>query len=322
MKAITIKTPVDITPDQDIHDLVSDWHKQLDLRTAAGEISPNTAASYKRGWEKFHSWLMEQDVNQVDANTVRAWIAGMKSDYTPNTINAWLGGVRAFFAWGVGARRLAVNPTEGVRSARRNGASKTHRRAILTNAEVRRVLSQPDRSTPTGKRDYAILCLMAFTAIRTAEVHRADVSDLRTEGNRLVLYVQGKGRPDKSELVVIANPEVETALHDWLSVRGGNPGALFVSLSHRTGGKRLALRSIRDIVTGYFRSAGVVGENKTTHSLRHTAITSAVTHGAPVQKVKNMARHSSIDTTMIYYHEIDRIEDPAEGYINYDMKAR
>lgn len=324
MKAITVSTPTDITPDQDVLGLVQDWHSQLDLQVGAGEISPITAQSYQRGWAKFYSWLVDQDCTQVDSNTIREWQKTLRdkpTPHTPNTINAWLAGVRAFFAWAVGARRLAANPCEGVRGAYRNGTSKKHRRDILTNAEVKRVLSMPDRSTPAGKRDYAILGLMVYTAVRSVEVHRADLSDLRTEGDRLVLYVLGKGKDDK-ELVVIAHPDLEQALHEWLAVRGGYPGALFTSLSPRTHGKRLSLRGIRDIVTGYYKRAGLAGGNKTTHSLRHTAITNAVLHGAPVQKVKSMARHASIETTMIYYHEVDRIEDPAEGYINYDMRSR
>lgn len=206
---------------------------------------------------------------------------------------------------------------------KRNGTNKRHRRDTLTDEEMRRVLSQPDRSTPGGARDAAFLALMAYTAVRTVEVHRADLGDLRTESGRLVLHVQGKGRDDKSDLVVIAHPEVESALRDWLSVRGGYPGPLFTSLSPRTRGGRLSLPALRQLVKGYFRAAGVVGDNKTTHSLRHTAITNAVRHNAPIQKVsRELARHTSIDTTMIYYHEVDRMEDPAEGYINYDMRAR
>mgnify|MGYP001594548589 CR=1 FL=1 len=56
----------------------------------------------------------------------------------------------------------------------------------------------------------------------------------------------------------------------------------------------------------------------TPHSLRHTAITKAVKRGAPVQKGQAMARHANISTTMIYYHETDRVENPAEEYIQYN----
>ena len=110
--------------------------------------------------------------------------------------------------------------------------------------------------------------------------------------------------------------DAELALRDWLSIRGSDEGALFVSLSNRSNGERLCLRAIRGIVKKYYKLAGIVG-NKTTHSLRHTAITKAISAGVPIQKVKGLARHSSIETTMIYFHELDRLEDPAEAYIIY-----
>jgi integrase/recombinase XerC/integrase/recombinase XerD len=74
---------------------------------------------------------------------------------------------------------------------------------------------------------------------------------------------------------------------------------------------------LREIIKGYFSNAGVHGKNKSTHSLRHTAITNAIRHNAPAEKVRGMARHASLDTLMIYYHETDRIDDPAEKYIDY-----
>jgi integrase/recombinase XerC/integrase/recombinase XerD len=78
---------------------------------------------------------------------------------------------------------------------------------------------------------------------------------------------------------------------------------------------------LRQIVKGYFAEAGIVGDDKTTHSLRHTAITSAIRHHAPAEKVKGMSRHASLDTLMIYYHEADRVDDPAEEYIKYTGKS-
>ena len=74
---------------------------------------------------------------------------------------------------------------------------------------------------------------------------------------------------------------------------------------------------MREIVKGYFNKAGIVG-NKTTHSLRHTAITKALQNGVSITRVsKQLARHANIDTTMIYVHEADRMSDPVEEHISY-----
>lgn len=63
------------------------------------------------------------------------------------------------------------------------------------------------------------------------------------------------------------------------------------------------------------KEAGIESERITAHSLRHTAVTLALLAGATVQEAQAMARHSSINTTMIYAHNIDRLETPAEGRI-------
>ncbi|MBI3242340.1 MAG: tyrosine-type recombinase/integrase [Chloroflexi bacterium] len=318
-KSLTVTQPKAVTQDADILALVGEWHAALDLQVSAGELSPTSAETYKRGMGKFITWAERRTT--VTDEAIREWKAALLSEgHKPGAVNTWLAGVRAFFAWAVGARRLIHNPAASVKGAKRTGTSKAHKRAALTDAEVLRVLAAPDRDTPAGKRDAAMLHLMAYTGARSVEVHRADVGDVRTEGGRLVLAVTGKGRAEADELIVIAHPDAEAALHDWLSARGNDPagGPLFTSLSNRARDERLSLRAIRGIVKAAYKAAGVVGKNKTTHSLRHTAITTAVKRGAPVQKVQAMARHANISTTMIYYHETDRVENPAEEYIQYN----
>ena len=71
------------------------------------------------------------------------------------------------------------------------------------------------------------------------------------------------------------------------------------------------------MVKDRFRLAGVVNGGKTTHSLRHSAISNAIRNGAEPIQVQAMARHQSFDTTLSYYHEISRTEKPAEDLIEY-----
>jgi integrase/recombinase XerC/integrase/recombinase XerD len=64
-----------------------------------------------------------------------------------------------------------------------------------------------------------------------------------------------------------------------------------------------------------------VGEQKTGHSVRHSAITNAIRNGASPMQVQAMARHASFDTTLGYYHEVSRLDDPAEDRVRYDGEA-
>lgn len=300
-----------------VAELVEAWRRALLLRVDAGELASNTAAAYIRGASKFLTWCDSEHVASVDGDTLRRWKAAqLGAGKKPATVNAWLAGVKALFAWAVETHRLQHNPAENVKGATRKGTTKKHARESLTDLEVKRVLAMPDSGTKAGKRDRAILALMVYTAARSVEVCRADLANLKTEAGRLVLYVTGKGHTEADELLVLANQNAQNALYDWLAVRGEQPGALFTSLSDRNSGERLSLRALRGMVKHYFRLAGVRG-NKTAHSLRHTAITKIILKGGSIQKAQSVARHKSVDTTMIYFHEVDRLSDPGEAFIDY-----
>jgi integrase/recombinase XerD len=295
--------------------LMPEWIADLAQRVDAQEISQDTANGYRRGASKFFTWLTDQ---HPTGEAIRTWKADLlKAGTRPASVNAWLAGLRSFFGWLAEVGQIPFNPAEQIKGATRKGTKKRHTRQALTDNEARRLLAQPDRSSKAGTRDYAILAIMLYTAARTIEVHRADVNDLTTQGGKLVLLVQGKGHMEKDDMLVLIGP-AENAMRDWLAARGKKPGPLFTSLSNKSQGERLSRSALREIVKGHFAAAGIHGENKTTHSLRHTAISAAIRHGAPAEKVRGMSRHASLDTLMIYYHENDRIEDPAEQYINYD----
>lgn len=230
-KALTVAPLRDIDVQADLHTLVQDWTASLSLRVNSGELSAASRRTYLEGVQRFIGWCVERSL--ITDDVIREWMADMRgAKFKPATVNTWLSALRAFFSWAVGARRLPYNPAEGIRGAKRTDSRK-HKRDALTSAEIRRVLAMPE-DTPVGKRDRAILYLMAYTGARTIEVHRADLGDLRTEGDRLVLNVRGKGHEEADEVIVITHPQAEAALHDWLSVRGNKPGPLFTSLSHRS----------------------------------------------------------------------------------------
>lgn len=306
----------DLQSAADVYRLVDLWQAWLQKRVEAGELAEQTRITYRNGMGRFIDWCYANHIQSVTNAVIMDWLADLRKSVKTGTANTWLSGLRAFTAWAVGAGQLPHDPCSGVKGATRRGAWKKRRHEMLTDAEMARLLACfPD--TPEGKRDRALIYLMAYTAARTIEIHRANVENLKTTAGQLVLEVQGKGQLEATDIVVLSHADAVNAVHDWLAVLGKQTGPLFTSLSNRTHGQRLALSTIRGLVKKAYRACGIVGESKSTHSLRHTAITNAIRHGAKVQKVQQMARHADISTTMIYYHETDRIDDPAEAYISY-----
>jgi len=301
-----------------VPDLIAEW---LNYEAGRGS-SDTTLTAYKKSIEVFRDWVIDnglQDPQVVKPSDIREFKKGLSDQYAPQTVNLRLSGVRSFFRFLVNTDRLPSNPAAEVQGMKRS-KTKRHKREELTSEEVRAVLHTCKDQSPQDKRDLAMLTLMAYCGLRSIEINRANMANLKTENDRLVLEVQGKGYKEADEIVIIPRDQ-ENVIHAWIAYRKeiGQEGPLFISLSNRTKGARLSLRAIRYIAKKRYAAAGVVGDKKSTHSLRHSAITNAIRNGASPMQVQAMARHASFDTTLGYIHSVNRIDNPAEDFIKYAM---
>ena len=224
------------------------------------------------------------------------------------TISLYLAATRRFFLW-LEQEGLYQNITLGIKGAKQDRMG--HKKDFLTAKMIKNALDGIN-----DKRDFAIFALAATCGLRTIEISRANIEDLRTLGDCTVLYVQGKGRADKSEFVKIPKP-VYKAIRDYLSERGQVKGnePLFISLSNRNLKGRLTTRRISGIIKQAMQKAGYNSPRLTAHSLRHSAVTIALMAGLSIHEVSAFARHSSIATTQIYSHEINRLYSQCENEV-------
>ncbi len=127
-----------------------------------------------------------------------------------------------------------------------------------------------------------------------------------------VLTIQGKGRREKDTFVVLG--EGSSSPHQGVPARPRMrrivPAAAAQPVRHLGGS--VTPRTVSKIVKDRLRAAGLDDAQLTAHSLRHTAVTFALMNGATAQQTQTMARHASIETTMLYAHNVDRLGCPAE----------
>jgi len=284
------------------------------------DVSDGSRDTYRRQLKQYVLWLEETGRREYLGQLRREDILGYKdglleSGKTVLSANGYLTAVRKFYTY-LEAEKLYPNIARGVKGYRK---PQNFNKDCLSREQVKDVLHALKTSSLEGLRDYAMVSLMARTALRDIEVSRAKVSDIRQESGESVLWIQGKGRDSKDAFVVLT-AAAEKPLRQWLQVRGEqSPDApLFCSLSDRNYGKALSTRSISRIVKEAFKSVGLDSERLTAHSLRHTAITLALRGGASLQQAQAMARHSDPKTTMVYVHNLTRVQDGAEKYIDYD----
>ena len=220
---------------------------------------------------------------------------------------------KLFFKW-TAQERIYPNVAEHIKGAKLN---REHKKDYLTSRQVKTVLDAIKRDNLKGLRDYAMLTLMITGGLRTIEVVRADISDLRNVGEFTVLFVQGKGKEEKTEYIKIA-PEVERAIRLYLTERGSTAEnePLFTSTSNNNAGERVTTRTISKIVKERLKSAGYDSNRLTAHSLRHTAVTLSLLAGKDITEVQQFARHSNITTTMIYNHSLDKAKNSCSEAIS------
>jgi len=282
---------------------------------AAQDIRPVSKEVYRKGMERFLSWAAANEIRQPD----RLAILNFKTylielELSANTVNSYLVAVKRFFAYLEGSR-LYPDIAKGIKGVKQ---PKMHLREALTLSQVQDLLGDIDTSTIQGKRNFAMVNLMARTGLRTIEVVRADVEDVRQQGGEALLWIQGKGRDSKDDFVILVDAALKPIQAYLRAAGNGHAGSpLFVSLSGRNKGQRLTTKTIRELVKEGLRKINIESPTLCAHSLRHFFATQSLRSGAELIQVKDAMRHSSIETTQRYIHNLTRIEEGAERFIEF-----
>lgn len=169
----------------------------------------------------------------------------------------------------------------------------------LGPAELRRLLGACDRQTPTGRRDLAILVLLARLGLRAGEVASMGLGDIDWRIGELV--VRGKG--SRSERLPLPT-DVGEVIASYLR-EGRPPTAEGRNVFVRVHAPHRALTSgaVTNIVYAASLRAGLPRTGA--HQLRHSAATAMVRGGAGLPEVGQVLRHRLLLTTAIYA-KVDR----------------
>lgn len=276
------------------------------------DASPKTVETYTRAIRQFFKYVQEKGISQPTREDIIAYREHLKGSHKPTTVQNYIVAVRIFFQW-TEQKGLYPNVAEHIKGAK---LDKSHKKDYLTSRQVKKVLEIAKEENLQGLRDYAILALMFTGGLRTIEVSRANIEDLRTAGDSEVLYLQGKGHEEKTDYIKLI-PKVEDAIRVYLKARGtlDPTEPLFTSTSNNSRGDRISTRTISGIVKNALKNAGYDSDKLTAHSTRHTAVTLALMGGQKLEEVQQFARHKNLATTLIYAHNLDRARNNCEATI-------
>lgn len=166
-------------------------------------------------------------------------------------------------------------------------------------AEVSRLLAAPDRTTPKGRRDFAMLVILWENALRRSEICEPNAGHFDAQQRRLSII--GKGKGTQREYIDISE-RAALAVAAYHADRGTLPAdaPLFANLARFNPTEtRLSADGLHDIINGY--GIDVLGRALHPHAFRHAAITAALdaTQGN-VRMVQGLSRHADVRTLIKY----------------------
>jgi integrase/recombinase XerD len=225
---------------------------------AAEGLSPNTLCNYEHHLGVWLEYAGDTDVGQVTAQNLRAFLAWLRTDYTPRrltggdqplspkTVRNFWATLSAFFRWACDEFGIP-NPMKGVPAPRFEEApveplSREQVEALLKAAEYCREANTADRRKftmrrTTGKRDRALIMTLLDTGLRASELCSLKVGDIDQKTGRVeVRHGVGGGAKFKKGRVVFLGKSARRALWRYLAERedGENPEApLFLGKFNR-----------------------------------------------------------------------------------------
>jgi site-specific recombinase XerD len=273
------------------------------------QASPHTVAAYRDGLRLLVQFAAvrqrvepsQLDLAQLDATLISAFLDHREQDHRNSirTRNARLAAIRSLFRFAALrhpehaatiARVLAIPP------------KRFERRLVtfLTEPEVEALLTAPDRSTWTGRRDHTWLVLAVQTGLRASELIGARCADVHVGGGAHVSCL-GKGR--KQRITPLTAPVV-AVLRAWLDERRGQAREpIFPTRKGKTLSRDALERRLATYVTRASRTCGSLQEKAVTlHVLRHTAAMRLLQAGVDTSVIALWLGHEQVETTQIYLH--------------------
>ena len=268
----------------------------LDYLAVEKGLARNSLSAYQTDLRRFGHWLADQkkELESVQrVHIVRHFQALRSAGISARSVARALAAIRGLFRFLVAEKHLKHDPTENMENPK---LWKTLPKSMPPD-EVEALLRAPDRTTPDGLRDAAMLELLYATGLRVSELIHVKIDDLVMDAG--FLRTIGKG---SKERIVPFGDSARDAIVAYIEhgrrafEKHADP---YLFLSNR--GRPMSRQAFWMKIVRYARQAGITS-HISPHVLRHSFATHLLENGADLRSVQMMLGHSDISTTQIYTH--------------------
>lgn len=170
--------------------------------------------------------------------------------------------------------------------------------SAYSQEDVMKLLSLIDRANPIGKRNYAMILLIARLGLRSGDVTNLKYENINWERNVISLTQHKTGNP----LTLPLLEDVGLAIIDYLKFGRPECADEYIFVRHSPPVGRFKLHSIYNIIAGYMGEAGLLkqGKKRGPHALRHSLASRLLEENIPLPVISAILGHADSNTTGVY----------------------
>ncbi|WNC14881.1 tyrosine-type recombinase/integrase [Brevibacillus brevis] len=268
-----------------------------------------TIKAYRTTINQFTDWYIgstgHSNITEIKPIDVKEYLGYMKHRLNRKqaTINKSIASLRTFFSYLAEQGLISDNPMTRIKIQKIQTTDKVGEKDTskwLTKEEQERFISYVELEKNESKRirNLAIIDIMLYAGLRVAEIEELKLDDVKVNGDTTLTIREGKH--GKYATVVLIN-KYSKNLRQWLKYRQSLTDEKYVEssslfVSERSG--QLGVRGIQVMLDKYAKLANM--DNITPHRFRHSFCKNLANAGTPIEVIRRLARHESIQTTAIY----------------------
>ena len=237
------------------------------------------------------------DIADVRVNDIHRFTLSISKRYQPTSLRTTFSALRSFCRFVESQKLTATCLSNAIPSSR---GRKTTIIPTLTPTEEQKLLETVDRTTPLGKRNYAMLLLALRIGLRSVDIVNLKLMNIHWNSSTIEIIQEKTNTP----LVLPLLTDIGNALADY--ILNGRPDSQNPYLFLRTQAPFINL-SGRSVCYGIsakiMKDAGIRqghADRKGFHCLRHTVAARLLSEETPLPVISSILGHQNKDSTKVY----------------------
>lgn len=256
-----------------------------------------TISDYRRILRSFNGFLIDnrcEEINSISITEYFQFLAGslvsQYSFYQTKTV------IKHFLNYAAANRLLEDNLSDFLPHA------KYMRTQLLpstyTDEEIKRILNAIDRSSASGKRDYAMILMLVCLGMRAGDVVSLQFSEINWEESTINITTNKNGKNLQFPLF----NDIGNAIIDWLRNGRRKSDLPYIFLPIKGYIHPITSGCLNAALNKYITKAGIniAGRRHGTHSMRHSLATRMITNGEGLPVISEILGHGDTQVTTVY----------------------